>query len=104
MDKSKILPSSHELSDYGDLMKSMGTSGYVRKYSLFALVILGIGNTIGCGLFAFTGLAAQYCGGPAVFIAFIGAGVASSISATVYAEFASKYPLNGSTYLYSSKY
>ena len=85
-------------------MKSMGVSGYIRKYSLGTLILFGVSNTIGCGMFVYTGLAAEYCGGPAVLIGYSIAGVASSISASVYAEFASKFPKNGSTYYFSRLY
>ena len=82
----------------------MGRSMYIRTYGCTALVLFGVGNTIGCGIFAYTGLAAQYCGGPAVFIGYSVAGFASLQTAFVYAEFGSKFPKSGSSYYFSSMF
>ena len=61
---------------------------------MWSLVLLGAGNTIGAGIFAYTGLAAKYAGGAAAWIAYVIAGL-------VYAEFGSKIPKSGSSYLFA---
>jgi amino acid transporter len=73
-------------------------------YSCWSLILFGCGNTIGCGIFAYTGLAAQYAGGPAVFLSYLVAGFASLMTALVYAEFGSRFPKSGSSYYYSSMF
>jgi amino acid transporter len=75
---------------------------YIREYSCLSLVMFGCGNTIGAGIFAYTGLAAEYAGGSGAYIAYIMAGIVSFLTALVYAEFGAKYPKSGSSYLYSS--
>ena len=74
---------------------------YQRRFDLKTLVFMGVGNTIGVGVFALTGLAAKYAGGAAVWIAYIVAGVVCVLTALVYAEFGSKIPKSGSSYVYS---
>ena len=69
-----------------------------------SLVLFGAGNTIGAGIFAYTGLAAKYAGGAAAYIAYILAGIVSILTAFIYAEFGSRIPKSGSSYLYSQIY
>jgi APA family basic amino acid/polyamine antiporter len=61
--------------------------------------MFGIGNTIGAGVFALTGIAAQYTG-PSLFLSFIICGIISLMTALVYSEFSSKMPCSGSSYRY----
>ena len=68
---------------------------------MYSLILLGAGNTIGAGIFAYTGLAAKYAGGAAAWIAYVIAGVTSILTALVYAEFGSKIPKSGSSYLFA---
>ncbi len=65
------------------------------------LTMLGIGAIIGTGIFVLTGHAAADKAGPAVWISFIIAGVASVFAALCYAEMASMIPVAGSAYTYS---
>ena len=64
------------------------------------LVLLGIGCTIGTGIFVLTGVGAGMAG-PALTLAFIGAGVACGFAALAYAELAAMVPVAGSAYTYS---
>lgn len=59
----------------------------------------GVGSIIGAGIFALTGLAVQYAG-PSLFLSFILAGFTSVCSAYMYAEFSSRFPSNGSAFIY----
>ena len=61
--------------------------------------MFGIGNTIGAGIFALTGIAAQYAG-PSLFLSFLIAGGISMITAMMYAELSSRIPINGSSFSY----
>ena len=62
--------------------------------------MFGIGNTIGAGVFALTGVAAQYAG-PSVFVSFLIAGAVALMTALMYSELASRIPINGSAFSYT---
>ena len=62
--------------------------------------MFGIGNTIGAGIFALTGIAAQYAG-PSLFISFILSGSIAMTTAMMYAELSSRIPINGSAFSYT---
>ena len=64
------------------------------------LTLLGIGAIIGTGIFVLTGQAAAMHAGPAVVLSMVVAGVASTLAALCYAEFASSVPVAGSAYTY----
>lgn len=65
------------------------------------LVMFGIGDIIGAGIFVLAGLAAAQYGGPAIVLSFILAGVACSFAALCYSEFATMIPMSGSAYTYA---
>ena len=83
-----------------DDSKAHGSHGLVRSLGAWDLVSLGIGCIIGTGIFVLTGIAASNYAGPGVFFSFILAGVACTLAAFVYSEFASLVPLSGSAYTY----
>ena len=64
---------------------------FLRTYGLFSLVMLGLGNTIGSGVFTLTGVAAKTAGS-AVFIGFIISGLVALLTGLVFAEFAALIP------------
>ncbi len=72
-----------------------------RALGPWNLVLLGIGCTIGAGIFIRTGHAAANNAGPAVVLSFVLAGTASVFAALCYSEFASLVPMSGSAYTYS---
>jgi len=65
------------------------------------LILLGVGCTIGTGIFVLTGTVAARNAGPAVILSFVLAGIASIFAAFCYSEFASLVPMSGSAYTYS---
>jgi APA family basic amino acid/polyamine antiporter len=75
-------------------------SRYKPTYTIYSLVMLGFGNTIGSGVFTLTGVASKYAGS-AVFIAFIIAGCVALLTALVFAEFSAIIPKSGSSYIYT---
>ncbi len=71
-----------------------------RSMSTFQLMMLGVGATVGTGIF-FVLQEAVPDAGPAVIISFLVAGLAAGLSALCYAEMASAIPISGSTYSYA---
>ena len=72
-----------------------------KTLNWFDLILLGIGAIMGAGIFIVTGTIAAKDSGPALIVSFVIAGLASAFTALSYAEFASSFPISGSTYSYS---
>lgn len=72
-----------------------------RVLGPWSLTSLGVGSTIGAGIFVLVGLAAHDKAGPALILSFVASGVACVFTALCYAEFASMVPVAGSTYTYA---
>lgn len=72
-----------------------------RPLNLFDLILLGIGGTLGSGLFLLTGRAARYVAGPALTVSFLIAGIACFFSALSYAEMSSRLPNSGGAYSFT---
>ena len=72
-----------------------------RTLTATQLTLLGIGGIIGTGIFVLTGTAAANFAGPALWVAFIIAGVGCTFAGLCYAEFAAMIPVSGSAYSYS---
>lgn len=64
------------------------------------LLVLGIANVLGAGVYVMTGTAAAQFAGPAVTLSFAIAGAACLLVALCYAELASSMPESGSAYTY----
>ncbi len=74
---------------------------FPRKLGLLDLTFLGIGAIIGAGIFVITGQAAALYAGPGIVLSFLLGAVVIGISALVYAELCSAYPVSGSAYSYT---
>lgn len=72
-----------------------------RPLNLVDLTLLGVGGTLGSGLFLLTGRAARVIAGPAVTLSFLVAAVACLFSALAYAEMASRNPNSGGAYAFA---
>ncbi len=72
-----------------------------RTLGAFDLVLLGIGCTIGTGIFVLTGINAAKYAGPAISISYLLAGIVCVFAALAYTEFAAMVPVAGSAYTYS---
>ena len=67
----------------------------------WALTSIGLGATIGTGVFVLTGQVAAEESGPAVTLSFLIAAFGSTLAALCYAEFATFLPVPGSAYSYT---
>src|SRR2546423_1562285 len=66
-----------------------------------ALTALGVGATIGAGIFVLTGVAARDDAGPSLILSFLLAGIGCGFAALCYSELASMVPVAGSAYTYA---
>ncbi|KAJ6975005.1 cationic amino acid transporter 2, vacuolar [Populus alba] len=81
--------------------KRHGHHQLAKELSVPHLIAIGVGSTIGAGIYILVGTVAREHSGPALFISFLIAGIAAALSAFCYAELASRCPSAGSAYHYS---
>ncbi len=72
-----------------------------RSLTVWHLIPLGVGSTVGAGVYVLIGTAARQQTGPALPLAFLVAGGAAGLAALCYAELASRCPSAGSAYHYA---
>lgn len=71
-----------------------------RHLRLFDLVCIGIGSTVGSGIFIISGVVASSMAGPAGAISWAISGTSAFFSGCCYAEMAGRIPSEGSSYAY----
>lgn len=81
-----------ELSGAGRLKQTLGA---------WSLTSIGVGATIGTGIFVLTGTVAANQSGPAITLSLLIAAFGSALAALCYAEFAAFLPVPGSAYSYT---
>ncbi|KAK6151421.1 hypothetical protein DH2020_014056 [Rehmannia glutinosa] len=90
-------------SKHTESSSSSGSGQYQLAKALTALhlIAIGVGATIGSGVYILVGTVAREHSGPALTLSFLIAGIAAALSAFCYAELASRCPSAGSAYHYS---
>ncbi len=78
-----------------------GAERLKQALSVWALMAIGIGATIGTGIFVLTGTVAANESGPAITLSLMIAAFGSGLAALCYAEFAAFLPVPGSAYSYT---
>ena len=81
--------------------ENTGEHGLTRALDLRALIAIGVGSTVGAGIFAMTGTAAADYAGPAIVFALLISALGCAFAALCYAEFAAMIPISGSSYTYA---
>ena len=71
-----------------------------RSLSRFDLVVIGVAQIIGAGIFVIAGVGVQVAG-PGILISFLISGLAALLAALCYAEMAAMHPLAGGAYSYA---
>ncbi|KAL4376602.1 hypothetical protein GQ457_02G030530 [Hibiscus cannabinus] len=81
--------------------KRLGHHQLAKELTVPHLIAIGVGSTIGAGVYILVGTVAREHAGPALTFSFLIAGIAAALSAFCYAELASRCPSAGSAYHYS---
>ncbi|CAF0958547.1 unnamed protein product, partial [Rotaria sordida] len=72
-----------------------------RDLNWIQLLAIGLGATIGAGIFVLSGQAAAKYSGPSIIISFLITGVIALLSSLSYSELGAMMPSSGSVYTYT---
>ncbi|CAA0837354.1 Cationic amino acid transporter 2- vacuolar [Striga hermonthica] len=97
--RRKQVDSAHKKSSSSS--SGSGHHHLAKALTVPHLIAIGVGSTIGAGVYILVGTVAREHSGPALTFSFLIAGIAAALSAFCYAELASRCPSAGSAYHYS---
>ncbi len=92
-------PGGHD-SGRGAETRAAGPVVLPRSLTRLDLVVIGVAQIIGAGIFVIAGVGVKIAG-PGIMLAFLMAGAACTLAALCYAELASMMPQAGSAYTYA---
>ncbi|GFH47395.1 hypothetical protein CTEN210_03870 [Chaetoceros tenuissimus] len=100
MNRNSSYDSIQDAAMNSDVSITSSIRSIQRHLSLFDLVNIGVGGTIGSGIFVLCGFIAHRYAGPAVSLCWVISGAAACLSGICYAELACRLPAAGSSYVY----
>ncbi|CAE8732576.1 unnamed protein product [Polarella glacialis] len=91
--REKLLQASSEGPSHGE--------GLARSLGTLDLLAIGVGSTVGTGVFSITGQVAASQAGPAVVLCWLAGGTGCLLSALSYIELSARLPVTGSVYAFA---
>ncbi|OFW79745.1 MAG: amino acid permease [Alphaproteobacteria bacterium RIFCSPLOWO2_01_FULL_40_26] len=83
------------------IIKNAEKTHFKKTLGALDLILLGVGCTIGTGIFVLTGVAAAEHAGPGIALSYLLSGIVCMFAGLAYTELASTVPISGSAYTYS---